>query len=318
MARSNVIPPDVTGAERLAGRRVVFVGHALVWALGCLLLFVVSSFYPTLIVALAWGIGLACHGYFVVLAPELRREWTHREIERSAPSPATGDRGRARALEQLSASIAHEIRNPVTAAKSLVQQMRDDPASPDNTEYARVALEELDRVERAISHLLRYAREEELRIETIELAAVVHAALEHLAERRARTLAELDLDIDGSATLEADADKLRRVVENLVGNALDALDERPGNEPRIAISAGTNLAGDRVWLRVRDNGPGIEPERLERIWSPFHTSKPSGTGLGLAISKKLVEAHGGTLEASSDGKTGTEFVATLPARGAGA
>ena len=306
-------------AEKSAGRRVIFVGHAMIWALFCLFLFVVSSFYPTLIVALAWGIGLASHGYFGVLAPELRREWTEQELaargERSRELP---DGRHGRSLEELSASIAHEIRNPITAAKSLLQQMRDDPASPDNVEYAEVALAELERVERSVSHLLRYAREEELSLEPVDLAALAREALEHLAERSAGSRARIELDADGAVGFQGDRDKIRRVVENLVQNALDALDDAETPNACVRISVGRNLAGDEVWLRVTDNGPGIESDRLARIWSPFHTSKPNGTGLGLAISQKIVRAHGGTIEASSKSGSGAQFVVTFPAGGASA
>ena len=75
---------------------------------------------------------------------------------------------------------------------------------------------------------------------------------------------------------------------------------------------GENLAGTDVWVSVRDNGPGIDSKTLEKIFSPFYTSKESGTGLGLAISKKLVDSHGGSIEAKSTPGVGTEFVVTFP------
>ena len=111
-------------------------------------------------------------------------------------------------------------------------------------------------------------------------------------------------------------DKLRRVIINLLGNALDAFEEREVVSPRLQIASGENLAGTEVWIRVKDNGPGIEAERLDKIFSPFYTSKSSGTGLGLAISKKLVDAHGGSIEAHSAPGSGTEFVLTFPRQGA--
>jgi signal transduction histidine kinase len=115
--------------------------------------------------------------------------------------------------------------------------------------------------------------------------------------------------------MRADPDKLRRVIINLLGNALDAFEEREIASPRLQIGSGENLAGTEIWIRVKDNGPGIEPERLDKIFSPFYTSKSSGTGLGLAISKKLVDAHGGSIEAHSAPGSGTEFVLTFPRQG---
>jgi signal transduction histidine kinase len=80
----------------------------------------------------------------------------------------------------------------------------------------------------------------------------------------------------------------------------------------LEVLAGENLAGTECWLRVRDNGPGIDARTLAQIWSPFYSSKPSGTGLGLAIAKKVVEAHGGTIEVASQPGAGAEFTITLP------
>jgi two-component system sensor histidine kinase AtoS len=214
-------------------------------------------------------------------------------------------------LEELSASIAHEIRNPITAAKSLVQQMGEDPASRDNVEYAKVALDELDRVERSISHLLRFAREEEMQLREVRLEDVVESALEALGERLQRQQVEVRKELDAGPLL-ADPEKLRRVLINLLGNALDAFAEARTARPCLEIEAGHNLAGSELWLRVRDNGPGMDDARLARIFNPFYTSKADGTGLGLAISKKLVAAHGGSIEARSRPGNGTEFLLTLP------
>jgi signal transduction histidine kinase len=75
------------------------------------------------------------------------------------------------------------------------------------------------------------------------------------------------------------------------------------------------LSGDELWIRVQDNGSGIEAERLGRVFDPFHTSKDSGTGLGLAISRKVVEAHGGALDVESTLGAGTTFSITLPKHG---
>jgi signal transduction histidine kinase len=103
-------------------------------------------------------------------------------------------------------------------------------------------------------------------------------------------------------------------VINLVGNAIDALDESGARSGRLEIHMGDNLAGNQVWLRIADDGPGIDPSVQSRMFSPFYTSKPSGTGLGLAICKKLVEAHGGTIEVKSERGRGAEFLLAFPKR----
>jgi len=298
-------------ADGRASRVIGFLAHAIAWALVCLLITVTAGIFPGFVTALAWGVGLAIHGFFAVVAPELRRQLTARELALTAGEDRRALEGRhQRSLEQLAASMAHEIRNPITAAKSLLQQMREDPASPDNAEYARVAIDELDRVERSVSHLLRYARDEDLQLEDLDLGGVVTTALEGLLTRIGNSRARVERDLDFDARCRGDRDKLRRVIVNLVENALDALDASSTPDPHVRVSCGRNLAGNQVWIRVRDNGPGIEPARLAKVFDPFHTSKASGTGLGLAITKKLVEAHGGTIEITAS--HGTEVSVTLP------
>jgi signal transduction histidine kinase len=268
-----------------------------------------------MVVAFGWGIGLAVHGFVAVVAPELRERWVAADVGREVQSAelrerrVLGDR-HARTMEKLSASVAHEIRNPITAAKSLVQQMGEDPSCADNVEYARVAIEELDRVERSIAHLLRYAREDECEIVDLRLAEVVESALASFRDRLEGV--ELVSDLSEDDAMRGDPNMLRRVVINLMSNALDALGEARTEAPKITIRSGQNLAGTELWLRVRDNGPGVDPALAEEIFSPFHSGKDGGTGLGLAIARKLVVAHGGTVELGEPAGAGTEFVVVFP------
>jgi two-component system, NtrC family, sensor histidine kinase HydH len=303
-------------ARRSANHKIAFGGHALVFGSTILFLLFVAGFTPAMIVMLAWGTGLLCHGYFGVAAPFLRERWTTQAI---ADGAAEHRRERkdievrhARSLEQLSASIAHEIRNPITAARSLVAQMGEDPSSADNVEYARVAIEELDRVERSLSHLLQYAREEDVARTDTRLADVLDSALESFRDRLAKMKVEVTRSLDTDCPLHADPEKLRRVVINLTGNALDAMEESGTEAPQLDIAAGENLAQTEVWLRVRDNGPGVPAADREKIFQPLYTSKERGTGLGLAISRKVVEAHGGSIQARAAPSGGTEIMVVLP------
>ncbi|MCK6551671.1 HAMP domain-containing histidine kinase [Myxococcota bacterium] len=304
-------------ALELADQKVKFARHAVLWGATVFFFLCVAGLEPALVIGLSWGIFVARQGFSTLVAPKLRRRWIEEEVSYRVKSTVVGERRalegkHARSLEELSASIAHEIRNPITAAKSLVQQMGEDPSSPENVEYAKVALEELDRVERSISHLLRFAREEDLQLAEMRIADVVDSAVETFRDRLARLQVDVKRDLHTERTMQGDPEKLRRVVINLIGNALDALEEAKTPSPSIEILAGENLAGTEVWLRVKDNGPGIEPGKLAKIWSPFYTSKSSGTGLGLAISKKLVEAHGGTIDATSELGRGTEMLVVVP------
>lgn len=304
-------------ARQAANARVGFGAHLVTFAATLLFLLVIAGFRTAAIVAMSWGIGLAAHAFVALAAPRIRGRIINREVSRRLQTDVPRERrnleaDQSRRVEELSASIAHEIRNPITAAKSLVQQMGEDPGAHDNVEYANVAIEELGRVERSISHLLRFAREEDIAITEMQLRDVIESAVETFRDRQQKTGAAIDVQCSDIGPMRGDPEQLRRVVINLLGNALDAFDEAATDGPMISIQAGENLAGNEVWVRIRDNGPGMEPERLTRIFSPFYTSKTEGTGLGLAISKKVVDAHGGSIEAHSEPGQGTEFVITFP------
>lgn len=307
-------------AQAAVERRLSFFRHLTVWAGVFIFFLFTAGFEPAVIIGIPWGVFLAVKGYNALVAPRLQKQWLEEEVHWRLSAMRLERRelqGRhARSIEELSASIAHEIRNPITAAKSLVQQMGEDPGSGENIEYARVAVEELDRVERSIAHLLRYAREEEVAPERVRLLDVVDSAVETFRDRIDARGVRVDVDVEPDCALVADPDKLRRVVINLVSNALEALAEMGSSHlAAIALSGGTNLAGDDVWLKVKDNGPGIEPSKVEKIFSPFYTSKSEGTGLGLAITRKLVEAHGGTIAVRSTPAEGTEFEVVMRREG---
>jgi signal transduction histidine kinase len=212
-------------------------------------------------------------------------------------------------ISDLTSTIAHEIRNPIAAAKSLVQQMGEDPASVENVEYAKVAIDELDRVERRISHLLKYAKEEDYQFGHVSLASIVDAALIQMKGKLDGAKVAAVRNYIGGPTVKADADKLKSVFVNIIDNAIDSLtDVAEGRRLDLYIENG----GRQATVRVRDNGRGIPPEKLDRIFNPFFTTKEHGTGLGMAISKKIVEAHTGTIEVESAVGRGTEFQVTLP------
>lgn len=302
-----------------AGHRIAFVAHAI--AFGCTVLLLTVLFFPAaVIVALSWGIGLALHGFFAVLAPTLRDRWIGEELARALPEAKAAERRESerehqRRTEALAASLAHEIRNPIAAAKSLVRQIGEDPTAPDAREYARVAEGELDRVEASIAHLLRFSRDEPLRLGRVQLREVASRAIESLRERAAGARIESAID---EVELEADEDKVRRAIVNLVSNAADAVTSMPEARRAVRVEGGRSADRAHVWLRVRDQGPGIDAALRDRVFEPWVTGKDAGTGLGLPIARKLCEAHGGTLEIEETSADGTSMLVTLPAAGGAA
>ena len=270
-----------------------------------------TTWYPWFLwPALGWGFGLGSHWMGVFGSRALKARYFDPAVERElVREKVVMQTEKQASLDELSSTIAHEIRNPIAAAKSLVQQMGEDPHSVENVEYAKVALDELDRVERRIAHLLKFAKEEDYAMAPTNLATVVDAALTQLRGKLAAArIAPVRNYITGP-TIVADGEKLKQVFANVLDNAIDAFDGVPENR-RVELFI--ENGGSNATVRVRDNGCGIPPEKLDRIFNPFFTTKEKGTGLGMAISKKIVEAHAGTMDVASEVGRGTEFVVTLP------
>jgi len=260
--------------------------------------------------AFGWGMGIFSH-YMAVFGSQMVRERyfepaIEREVRREKVVMQTEKQA---SIDELSSTIAHEIRNPIAAAKSLVQQMGEDPTSVENVEYAKVALDELDRVERRISHLLRFAKEEDYQFDNVNLATIVDSALTQLRAKLDAAKVSVARNYIGGPTVHADKEKLKQVFANVLDNAIDALDSvAEGRRIDLFIENG----GKRAVVRLRDNGCGIPPEKIDRIFNPFFTTKDKGTGLGMAISRKIVEAHEGSIDVVSEPGRGSEFAIALP------
>jgi signal transduction histidine kinase len=306
-------------ARRRAAAEVGFYVHLMSY-LGVVaflaLINLLTTRYPWFVwPALGWGIGLFAH-YMAVFGSRLVRQRyfepaVEREVRREKVFMQTEKQA---SIDELSSTIAHEIRNPIAAAKSLVQQMGEDPVSVENVQYAKVAVEELDRVERRISHLLKYAKEEDYTFAHVNLAGVVDSALTQLRAKLDAAKVNVVRNYIAGPTVFADGEKLRQVFANIVDNAIDALEGvAEGRRIELFIENGARASSrPAATVRVRDNGRGIPEDKIGRIFNPFFTTKEKGTGLGMAISKKIVEAHEGTIDVMSEAGQGTEFRVTLP------
>ena len=307
-------------ARRRAVREVGFYVH-LMWygiVIGSLLilnLVVSPSFQWWIFPAVGWGIGLASHFGAVygwrwiherVFEPAIQRE-VQREVTLEKEVLRTEKQA---SLDELTASFAHEIRNPIAAAKSLVQQMGEDPTSNENVEYAKVALDELARVERSVSHLLKYAKETDYSFENVGLASVLDHALTEMRAKLEANQVSVSRNYIGGPMVRADADKLRQVFTNVIDNSIDAMESNAGQR-RLEFGI-VNLHPGTASVVIRDNGCGIAEDKLAKIFNPFYTTKKNGTGLGMGIAKKVMDAHSGRIEVQSKPGTGTEFRLSIP------
>ncbi len=216
-------------------------------------------------------------------------------------------------IGRMAATIAHEIRNPLTSVKLNVQKIAEEEALAEAVKaHLDLSLEGIDQIERFIKELLNFTRVQELALERWPVDQIVDASLKMLKDVLAGKgiVVERTCDPDLPPVL-ADADKLRQVFLNLLRNAHEALDEGG----HIGIACDRVREGGRTMVRIRlsDDGPGI-PENVRRnIFEPFFTTKPSGFGLGLANARKIVEQHNGTIAVDPAGGAGAAFVILIPA-----
>ena len=237
-------------------------------------------------------------GFTVTIRDETEKERLRDEMTRL---------DRFASLGKLSAGIAHEVRNPLTGISLLLDDLHDRPGlDPDSQTMMSKALAEIERVERLISSLLNYASPPEACIVEGNLNLLVEDCLILIRRSCEKQGVELAVTLGSISQLPFDADRLRQLLLNLLGNALDAM---PAGG-RIAIE--TSQQDNWAVVSVSDTGPGISPEDLPLLFEPFFTRKSSGTGLGLSMVQRIVEEHLGTIQVDSTVGQGTVFTVKLP------
>ncbi len=245
-----------------------------------------------------------CQGAVIVLRDLREIKQLEEKVRRSEKLAAIG---------KLAAGVAHEIRNPLSSirgfAQFLAQGLKD---SPREQKYAQTMVSEVDRINRVVTDLLTFARPTR--------AEAVPADVTELVEHCVR-LVQVDADsrnitlrrnITDLSKVRLDTNQLTQALLNLLLNAMQAV-ESGGT---IEIGAALKPSDDRLLLWVEDNGAGIQPDKFEKIFDPFYTTRAKGTGLGLAIVHKIVENHQGEIgvESPPAGKRkGSRFTLFLPA-----
>jgi two-component system sensor histidine kinase PilS (NtrC family) len=233
---------------------------------------------------------------------------------------------RLEAVAELSASLAHEIKNPLASIRSAVEQLtRKTLDREDRSTLEHLVLVESDRLSRLLSEFLEFSGLRMGRSERVDFVEVVRGAVSvarHHPDAR-DGVEVLALGLDAPVHLPGDADLLHRAVFNLVLNAIQF--SAAGDTVEVELEDVKSAHGlpvsmpAPVRLTVRDSGPGVPPGEVERIFQPFYTTRKGGTGLGLAVVHRAVEAHRGALFVEGGPEGGARFILYLPGRaGAGA
>jgi len=218
-------------------------------------------------------------------------------------------------LNTIASVLAHELRNPMAGIGVTLETLRRDlGAEHPHQKLIAQAEHQLERVNRELDDLLAYARppREELRC-SLDLGVMARrtAAFARPGARAADV--ELAVDVgDDLPRVDGESDRLEQVLLNLIQNAVHAVSERDRQgSGMVCVGVRADQAGG-VMLTVDDDGPGVPPERIERIFEPFYTTRKQGTGLGLPLARRIVEYHGGSLKMTRSRLGGARFTVWLP------
>ena len=216
---------------------------------------------------------------------------------------------RLHSMGEMAASLAHQIRTPLSSALLYISQMNSKELDGEKREqFVGKALNSLHHLEGLVKDMLQYARGgkgSENQIDLTEMMSQFKKSIEAQVK-----FVESDIDFNpfvAGLVVVGDRDALMTALQNLMGNVIDVM----GSDASIQVSV-EKVAGNKVDLIVSDNGPGIEAELVERVFEPFYTNRAKGTGLGLAVVRAIAEAHGGKAWVKSIPGYGSKFGIRLP------
>ena len=230
-------------------------------------------------------------------------------------------RDRLATLGEMAAAIAHEVKNPLASIEVMAGVLRRQlPDKPEALETLGDIIKEAKMANAIVVEVLEFVRPISLQVERVALGDVLKEAITTAESKQARGTVSIEMDLDPDVPdMLADPQQLRQLFGNLLANAFEAMEGSGHIDIRTSLVPGDDdtvrpedALPPQVAIEVRDSGPGISADDLERIFSPFFTTKPQGTGLGLAIVRKVVDAHDGHIDATSAPGRGATFRVTLP------
>ncbi len=250
------------------------------------------------------------------LNQELERKVEERTADLTRAQAALVQSEKLSSLGQLSASIAHEINNPLAGILTFSKLLARDVATdvPDEarkrvfTKNLGLIQRETERCSAIVRNLLDFARERPLQLRDVDLDKVVTESLSLIGHQLALQNHRVETRLAALPPVHADFGELRQAFVNLALNAMEAM----GKGGRLWVETRASEDGAAVEVSIRDNGPGIPPEIRSKIFDPFFTTKEKGTGLGLSVVYGIVQRHGGTVRVESEPGQGTCFTIRLP------
>lgn len=214
---------------------------------------------------------------------------------------------RLSALGELSAGMAHEIRNPLGSIKGTAEILRDGVSADDpKLEFAEILIKEVDRLNKVLEDFLRFARPEPVEYGRFSPNQVIQDVLELTRQQAIHNQVEVQVDLGQNIEIPGLGEQIKQALLNLVLNALQAMPE--GGVLKVSCKA----KAKELWINVSDNGPGVPEGIRERIFNPFVTTRDSGTGLGLAITQRIVQGHDGHVSLCNSDDQGACFSICLP------
>ena len=196
------------------------------------------------------------------------------------------------ALGRLTANIAHEVRNPLSAISYATELLHEENREPSHDRLVRIILDNTARLNRIVQDVMQLNRRDRAQAEHLHLADVLSRFTDEVCQAQHVTCNVFRMDVASDCDVEFDRGHFNQVLWNLCGNALRYCRQQPGSVQLRAAS----LGADGVVLEIADDGPGIAAEAEQQLFEPFFTTEASGTGLGLYIARELCAANGAVLE----------------------
>ncbi|MED1864386.1 ATP-binding protein [Fictibacillus nanhaiensis] len=210
-------------------------------------------------------------------------------------------------VSQLAASVAHEIRNPMTSVRGFMQLMQKEDLTKEQQMYISISIEELDRAQEIINQYLALAKPQTDQYEIIDLTSTIQQSIDVMHSYAILNSIHISQHVESSLKIEGLKLEIQQVLINIIKNAIEAIKSK--GEIRILAFNDTN---GYVCIEIRDNGVGMSKEQLKKLGSPYYSTKEKGTGLGLTVCHQIVKQMGGRITIDSVLEKGTTFTIKLP------